>query len=52
MACASFALIELSGNTAFTPSRRMSAVSRATSPADGWACVLCEGITAPTTVIA
>ena len=51
IARASLGLIELSGNTALTRSRRMSFESLATSPADGWACVVCDGMTAPTTAM-
>ena len=42
-------MIELSGKTALTCSRRISLIRLAVSPADGCDCVVCEGMTAPTT---
>ena len=52
MAWEIFGLIELSGKTAFTPSRLIRVASFATSPAEAWAWVVCDGMTAPTTVMA
>ena len=49
MAWATFGLSELSGKTARTPSRRIWSVSFATAPAEAWACVVCDGMTAPIT---
>ena len=42
-------LTELSAKTAFTRSRRIVSTSSEISPADGWATVERDGITAPTT---
>jgi prolipoprotein diacylglyceryl transferase len=48
IACATFGLTELSGKTALTCSRSISATSALRSFAEGWASVVCDGITAPT----
>ena len=48
-ACASFWLIDVSGKTALTRSRWISALSFAMSPALGCAWVVCDGMTAPMT---
>jgi hypothetical protein len=51
MASASFGLMEDSGKIALTSSRLIVATNLAKSPADGWAWVVCDGMTAPTTSI-
>ena len=50
-ACAIRGLTDRSGNTAFTSSLRITRLRSASSPADGCAWVVCDGITAPTTSI-
>ena len=49
MASSSFALTALSGKIASTPSARICSTRRWTSPAEAWAWVESDGITAPTT---
>ena len=51
IARASFGLIELSGNTALTCSLVIRSTSRDTSCAEGCACVVWDGMTAPTIVM-
>ena len=49
IASSTFGSTELSANTALTPVARIVAIRSATSPADGWPSVDCEGITVPIT---